>query len=44
MSQLDLSGIWFTGEHQRNISGAFALAVSDCKVRTHTMFVLKRGL
>ncbi len=29
MSEHDLSGIWFTGERERNISGAFALAVSD---------------
>ncbi len=29
MLDRDLSGIWFTGERQRNISGAFALAVSD---------------
>ncbi len=26
MSECDLSGIWFTGEYERNISGAFALA------------------
>ncbi len=32
----DLSGIWFTGERERNISGAFDLAVSDWAVRTHT--------
>ncbi len=29
MSERDLSGIWFTGERERNISGAFALALSD---------------
>ncbi len=29
MSERDRSGIWFTGERERNISGAFALAVSD---------------
>ncbi len=29
MSSRDLSGIRFTGERERNISGAFALAVSD---------------
>ncbi len=29
MSERDLSGTWFTGECERNISGTFALAVSD---------------
>ncbi len=29
MSECDLSGIRFTGERERDISGAFALAVSD---------------
>ncbi len=29
MSERDLSGIWFTGERERNIRGVFALAVSD---------------
>ncbi len=29
MSERDLSGIWFTGECEWNISGVFALAVSD---------------
>ncbi len=29
MLERDLSGIWFTVERQQNISGAFALAVSD---------------
>ncbi len=29
MSERDLSVIWFTGEHERNISGVFASAVSD---------------
>ncbi len=29
MSERDLSGIWFTGEREQNISRAFALAVSD---------------
>ncbi len=29
MSERDLSGIWFTGECEWNISGALALAVSD---------------
>ncbi len=29
MREHDLSGIWFTGERERNISGAFDLAVSD---------------
>ncbi len=32
----DLSGIRFTGERERNISGAFALAVNDWAERTHT--------
>ncbi len=32
----DLSGIRFTGECERNISGAFALAVNDWAERTHT--------
>ncbi len=36
MSERDLSGIWFTGERERNISGAFALAVSDWTERTPT--------
>ncbi len=36
MWERDLSGIWFTGERERNISGAFALAVSDWAERTHT--------
>ncbi len=36
MSERDLNGIWFTGEHERNISGVFALAVSDWAERTHT--------
>ncbi len=31
----DLSGIWFTGERERN-SGVFDLAVNDWAVRTHT--------
>ncbi len=34
MWERDLSGIWFTGERERNISGAFALAVSDWAERT----------
>ncbi len=34
----DLSGIWFTGERERNISGVFDLAVNDWAVRTHTRF------
>ncbi len=29
MSERDLSGIWFTGERERNISRALALSVSD---------------
>ncbi len=36
MSERDLSRIWFTGERERNISRAFALAVSDRAVRSHT--------
>ncbi len=36
MSERDLSGIWFTGERERNISGAFALAVCDWAERTPT--------
>ncbi len=32
----DLSGIRFTGERERNINGAFALAVNDWAERTHT--------
>ncbi len=36
MSERDLSGIWFTGERERNISGAFALAVSNWAERTPT--------
>ncbi len=36
MSERDLSGIWFTGERERNISGVFALAVSDWAERTPT--------
>ncbi len=31
----DLSGIRFTGERERNISEAFALAVNDWAERTH---------
>ncbi len=29
MRPRDLSGIWFTGERERNISGVFDLAVND---------------
>ncbi len=29
MSECDLSGIWFSGDRERDISGALALAVSD---------------
>ncbi len=36
MWEHDLSGIWFTGEGERDISGAFALAVNDWAERTHT--------
>ncbi len=35
MSERDLSGIWFTGERERNISGAFALTVSDWTAHAH---------
>ncbi len=31
----DLSGIRFTGERERNISGAFALAMNDWAEHTH---------
>ncbi len=31
----DLSGIWFTGERERIISGVFDLAVNDWAERTH---------
>ncbi len=36
MSELDLSMIWFTRVRERNISRAFALAVSDYAERTPT--------
>ncbi len=36
MSERDLSRIWFTGERERNISGALDLAVSNWAERTHT--------
>ncbi len=36
MSERDLSRIWFTGERERNISGAFALAVSAWEECTPT--------
>ncbi len=36
MWERDLSGIRFTGERERNISGVFDLAVNDRAVRTHT--------
>ncbi len=36
MWERDLSGIWFTGERERNISGVFDLAVNDWAERTHT--------
>ncbi len=36
MSERDLSGIWFTVERERNISGVFALAVSNWAERTPT--------
>ncbi len=33
MSERDLTLIWFTAERERNISGAFALAVTDSKAK-----------
>ncbi len=36
MSEPDLSRIWFTGDGERNISGVFALAVSDWAERMPT--------
>ncbi len=36
MSERDLTLIWFTAERERNISGAFALAVTDVAERTPT--------
>ncbi len=36
MSERNLSGIWFTSERERNIRGAFALAVSDWAERMPT--------
>ncbi len=36
MLEHDLTWIWFTGEREQNISGAFALAMSDWAERTHT--------
>ncbi len=44
MSEHDLSGIWFTGERERNISGAFALAVSDWAERTPTKRNIERSV
>ncbi len=44
MSERDLSGIWFTGERERNISGAFALAVSDWAERTPTERNIERSV
>ncbi len=41
MSERDLSGIWLTGEHERNISGAFDLAVSDLAERTPTKRIIE---
>ncbi len=35
MWERDLSGIRFTGERERVISGAFVLAVNDWAERTH---------
>ncbi len=40
----DLSGIWFTGERERNISGAFDLAVNDWAERTHTKQNIERSV
>ncbi len=39
----DLSRIRFTGERERNISGAFALAVNDWAERTHTEQNIERS-
>ncbi len=36
----DLSGIRFTGERERNISGAFALAVNDWAKPLHFAHML----
>ncbi len=36
-----LSGIWFTGEREQNISGVFALAVSDWAEEQKIWFDLK---
>ncbi len=36
MSERDLTLIWFTAERERNISGAFALAVTDWAERMPT--------
>ncbi len=43
MSERDLSGTWFTGECERNISGAYALAVSDWEERMPTKQNIERS-
>ncbi len=40
----DLSGIRFTGERERNISGVFDLAVNDWAERTHTERNIERSI
>ncbi len=40
----DLSGIWFTGERERNISGVFDLAVYDWAEHTHTQRNIERSV
>ncbi len=44
MSERDLSGIWFTGECEQNISGVFALAVSDWAERMPTKRNIERSV
>ncbi len=44
MSERDLSRIWFNGERERNISGAFALAVSDWAESTPTKRNIERSV
>ncbi len=43
MSERDLSGIWSTGEHKRNISGAFALDAESAHGHRLVGFVFKRA-
>ncbi len=40
----DLSGIRFTGERERYISGVFDLAVNDWAERTHTQRNIERSV